>query len=273
MLNRLAWVLMGVVLLVWSTAASADSIVFHFNEGTSFSSSLWWSDSLAGKGGSNTGAEPGIVKLSPKTVDWYFPAALFYADLPDNLAGATINSASFIVKESWNDLAPTGVQLVRINSPVMWVPGSGAAGNRWTIPDNGVQRLFANWTGTTGAGSGVNWAGNVVDWATGTGAGTRTEFDSVVGDVIGTQDIVQNSFTTYDVKSLIENWADGTWANKGFALWTADRTTGLTVELMTTLGTTGLFIDYTVAAVPEPSTWLLLAAGLPGLGWLRRRRA
>lgn len=37
----------------------------------------------------------------------------------------------------------------------------------------------------------------------------------------------------------------------------------------------GITIEYTAAAapVPEPSTWLLMAAGLFGLGWMRKRRA
>ena len=265
-----------VLLLALSLLAGvgqAATATIHFNGTDGVTSSLWW-ESVAGwpaDGNNNTGAEPGRILLTRPTDDWYFPAGLFKFDLPADMVGATINSAALTMHETmYNGQTFGAVELRRINTPATWVAGDGTGGDRWGPMDNGVGQFFANYD--KASDTGIDWLGNTgITMAAGWKA---NPFETTaLADLIDTQDGVGNGATTiWNLKTWVQNVANGTWDNDGFCLWMGDAYnivgTGGTIDMRMTRDGEGLTIDYT--PVPEPATLALLAGGL--LMGLRRKK-
>jgi hypothetical protein len=151
---------------------------------------------------------------------------------------------------------------------VNWDPGSGTFGDRFTTPDDGAQRFWADFD--TANNNGLDWAGNVVagPW----NGGSTTDFESTArADLIDTQNVAGGQFTTWNVLGLAQNWANGTWAVDGFTINTFNNAFPATelgnYQLRSDGTNRGLVIDYT--PVPEPASLSVLALG--GLVLLRRR--
>jgi hypothetical protein len=255
--------------------ASAAQIQIVFDDVDGVATSLWYgTDGNAAQtsfGGSNSGGEASnraFLTVYNQNQGW--GVALYRANLPADFAGATVNSATFTVRDAFfNGGSITNVDLNRVNLPgnVNWDPGTGTNADRFTTPDNGAQRFWADFDVATDTG--LDWAGNVVSgpW----NGGSSTDFQtSAMGQVIDTESFVEpaGSNVTWDVLTLAQNWANGTWANDGFALTTFNSTGTVGYQLQTTGTGRGLIIDYT--PIPEPASLGLLAVA--GLFLLGRRK-
>jgi MYXO-CTERM domain-containing protein len=147
----------------------AANVQIRFNGTEGETTNLWWGYSA---GGSNTGGNQGQILLTRPTDDWYFPASLLRVkQFPSDFAGATINSATFTIRDNWgNNAIHGGVELHRIDTPAVWKVGDGVTNpGRWpdSLIDNGAGRRVADWnrnaSPTNGReGTGVDWAGNPV---------------------------------------------------------------------------------------------------------------
>lgn len=264
-------VLMGVVVLGAAVQATAKTIQIRFNPvtGDGVQSSLWYEDPA---GPSNTGLEytvnPGITYLSAPNLNQKYNEALYRPVLPADLAGAKINSATFGVMEVWGNGMFMTVNLSRINTPATWDPGTGMHADRWGAPDNGIQQYWADWDNATT--SGVRWDGTIAPSGSAWNAPTNPTFaGTAVGQLIDNQIVSSSSETIFNVLTLVQNWADGTWDNDGFVLQgTANYSAASTFRLRTHMDQGGLIIDYT--PVPEPALIGVLTVG--SLTMLARRR-
>lgn len=138
-------------------------------------------------------------------------------------------------------------------------------------------------TPTAAQPSGVAGAGSIVSFTFGTGA-----TDQVNTYTVGTAPVFTGAFangaTTFDISSFTAAW-NGTVFNQGnsAAAMTLSGCTGTscnyTMSWMSTIvggpfnGQTGSWVlGGTIAAVPEASTYGMMAAGLAMVGFVARRR-
>jgi hypothetical protein len=259
-----------------SAAAPAAVVRITFNDVDGVASSLW--DGTNGTatqeafGGSNTGADLAnrAYLTLPRENDGY-PVALYRANLPADFAGATVNSATFLVRDAnFNGGGPTtNIQARRVNVPgagVTWDPGTGTRGTRFSPPHNGAQMFWSDFD--VASDNGIDWAGNpqAGPWNGGSSTDFRT---TALADLLDAQTLDGNGTqASFDLTLLAQNWASGLWENDGFALSTLNavgNTGGYQID--TSGGSRGLTLDYT--PVPEPANLSLLA--LSGLALLRRR--
>lgn len=165
---------------------------------------------------SNTGGEGPDKVVAVVGED--LTTALYYFDM-SALLGAKITSAAFTVNEAWwNDPIPD-VQVRRIDSPLMWEPGDGLWPTKWSN-DSGAGMFTVDWDAAVS--SGHDWAGNSLDWWD----PAATQLTSALADVVDTGMLNSGGTTEYDITSLVQKWADGTWDNKGFALYAGDVSAG-----------------------------------------------
>ena len=261
-----------------STAASATLVQINFNGTDGVSSSLW--DGTNGTptqeafGGSNTGADAAhrAYLTLPRENDGY-PVALYRPVLPADFAGATVNSATFVVRDANFNGSPgtSNIQARRVNVPgaATWDPGTGTRGTRFSPPHNGAQMFWSDFD--VAANNGIDWAGNpqAGPWNGGSPTDFRT---TALADLLDAQSLDGNGTpASFNLTTLAQNWASGLWQNDGFALSTINavgNTNGYQIDTGVPGGSRGLFIDYT--PVPEPASVSLLALGT-GLALLRRR--
>lgn len=276
--------LMGLVVLgaAASSSTNAASVRIAFDGTDGQTSSLWWTPGVGWGGGGasghqnkNTGSQPGYVVYSRPTADWYFPISLFKFNMPADMVGATINSATFTSKDTdYNGCLWTGVEIHPLTGPA-WVPGNGTRAGRWGGNDNGVGAWFANYdvatdTGTTWGGVVTNMAGAVgVSRIDQTAFGPTAASGNLNGD---------GGWTSFDVTGMVQAWANGA-SNTGFALslmnaavdgLAADKS-GVSTTLLESVALDkhgGLVINYT--PVPEPALIGVLVGG--SLVMLRQRR-
>ena len=271
------WVMALGTVLGMSAVASAAVVRITFNDVDGVATSLWDAPPGTGTaaqeqfGGSNTGADSANrAYLTLPDENDGFPVALYRANLPADFAGATVNSATFVVREGFfNGGGPTtNVQLRRINLPgaTPWDPGDGTRGTRSTTPDNGAQMFWSDFD--VANNNGIDWAGNpqAGPWNGGSATDFRT---TALADLSDAQTMGSGMTTTWTLTTLAQNWASGLWENDGFALSALNAVGNTNGYQIDTSGTPerGLFLDYT--PVPEPASLSLLALG--GLAVLRRR--
>jgi hypothetical protein len=280
--------------LGFSTVGFAATHTVKFNGTDGETTSLWYGYAF---GGSNIGTQQGQLLLARPDTDWYFGASLLRVkNLPPDLIGGTINSATFVMNDNFGDSTIyDGVEIHRINTPAVWKVGDGAQANRFpdTRVDNGAGRRVADWTGTSTngrEGAGVDWNGVPV---VGVGDNSTNYFsfatlpafeDVALAELIDTGRTVgpastgallageTRGFASFDVTELVADWADGSGdINDGFAIWMGDATlvdgTNPTQGWAFGNALSGLHIDYT--PVPEPASVSLLALGALVM---RRRR-
>ncbi|HUW56941.1 MAG TPA: hypothetical protein VMZ92_09910 [Planctomycetota bacterium] len=259
MMKVLVWT--AALIFVVSAWASADVLVIDFTEASSLHTSVYRDNAWP----ANTGGQPSDMIGGPNSAAGVF-YPLYYADL-SALAGATINSASFSCDETWysDDYDNIGVHVRRIDTPAgtpLWEEGTGTWGDRWGSADNGAGSYAVNWN--TATGQGHDWGGTLQ-----TGLNTSApDIESAMGsEIVDTDNLLMGTGGTWDVQSMIQNWVDGTWENKGFVLDPRDDFGRNANDLVDPL----LTIDYT--PIPEPGTMLFAWTGVvAALGWLRRRR-
>jgi len=246
------YVLLTVVLM--AVPAFANTFVLDFSGGAQgASTTISPNDWIFG----SVNASP-AVKYGDKANGGGASVVLFYVpSLPADLAGATITSATFSIKPTWNGQSTiANTELRRINTPANWLPGTGTWPTRYTAATAGSNWTFANANGP----GGTKWDGTVTTWHDTSAPFTTT----AMADLVDTKDVAGTGITTFNVLSLAQNWASGAWANKGFSIYNVNTATG--IDDLTTAGL-GLVINYTPA--PEPATMSLLVLG--GLAMLRRK--
>ena len=201
---------------------------------------------------SNTGGEGADKVVADVGED--LSSALYYFDMTP-LMGMTINSATLTVSDNWWGGAIPDVEVHRIDTPIMWQPGDGLWSNKWGN-DSGAGKLSVDWD--AGSSSGHDWAGNALTWWD----PAATQFTSALADIIDIGTLNTGGSTDYDILSLVQNWSDGTWENKGMALYAGNVSAGGVVNL----NSASVTVNYT----PEPASLLFISAG--ALGLIRRRR-
>lgn len=270
MSNILKAALAGSVAAIIGAPALANTVTIHFDGTDGVVTSLFYDGNR-----DNMGSDKGYMMLdnaaAPKS-----RMGLARPVLPADLAGATVNSAILNAKDTWwNASVYTGVEVHRISSTVAWQPGDGDWANRWSPGgDNGATVYFANHIsgGAAGGQGGTDWAGNPFTWDdTATAQPVSTALGALIANPAnltdGTYTVNGNGLlNTFDLTELVRHWADGSWANNGFAISMLNAV-GSSGSRLSLLGSNGLTIDYT--PVPEPASLLLLALG--GLALLRRR--
>lgn len=194
-------------------------------------------------------------------------AAVYYFPLPAQVLGKTITSASFTVAETYADVSIDNIALHRLDTPVDWEVGDGywaPYSDRAYGVCNGLNTYYAQYDCATDTG--VNWQG-------GASYDSSAEYDSAVGDLIDIQDMAGNTTVSWDITTLVANYADGSWTNMGFILWMENAVyvegegTGYRLRLDDAV------VEINFSEIPEPGTLLLLGTGVLGaLGVLRRRR-
>ena len=260
-MKRLVWTV--ALVFVVSSWASADAITVDlFSAAGALHTSIF--DQMHN---SNTGGEGGDKVGPPGSSNPY--SALYYFDLSavPGLMGGTVNSATFTVNENWGGTAVPNVELRRMDCPIMWEQGDGY----WDAPDwrfsndNGCGDYMVDWFADNTTSSGHDWAGNSWSWL----SSSAVRFPTAVKDLIDNQMVNTGGTSVFTMTSLVQNWADGTWANKGFTLYTGNLPSGS--PGMASLNGAEVDIDYD--PIPEPATMLLIGTGvLATLGWVRRRR-
>ena len=252
-----------VLVLAGATWSFGAQIVINFSEATSLHTSVFHQMPNSNLGAHDLSPNTyQIVGVNGNGLDY---DSLFYFDA-SALAGATIDCATFTIKDaSWN-INMENIELRRINTPAMWTQGDGtrnAPPGRFNR-HNGPGIWYANLDNITAQG--VDWKGNTTSYGA---HDASAEWASAVGDLIETRTLAgEAAWTTYVITSLVQQWASGTWQNKGFTLYGQNATAGANLELINPSVT----IDYT-AAVPEPGTMALIGTGTLGLvAFLRRRR-
>jgi autotransporter-associated beta strand protein len=190
------------------------------------------------------------------------------------------------VSETVN-LSPEGFFFA--NSTTLYVADTGSPkqGGKNAISDGGIQKWTENtttgvWTldytitGTVAAAGVTPTAGQFVNPANTAKATTgQSGFEAITGEVVGTGptavvDIFAVSYTLGDddpdgLYGVVDNLDSTTEAGGETAL-----------ELASAPGGVGGYdykgVSFAPEAVPEPSTWLLLAPALLGFAWFHRRR-
>ncbi|KPJ55016.1 MAG: hypothetical protein AMS16_04405 [Planctomycetes bacterium DG_58] len=239
------------VLFLISAWASADVIVIDFTESGSKANAIFWTQPNSNTGG-ETAQKAGIGRYH----DYRAVLYSFELDCAPGLLGGTVNSATFSVRDSWGGMTLNDVEIVRIDTPTTWEVGNGTWGTRWNW-HSGAGKFYPD-LDPRDDWQGVNWG--------------SSDFTTAIGAVIDNQDgFGGGATTTWDVKTLVANWADGSWSNKGFAIWmgNADNIT-MDTGIINLVNPT-LTINY--EPIPEPATMLFVGTGVvAALGWLRRRR-
>jgi hypothetical protein len=264
----------SVVMFALVTAVQANTVTFTFGGTDSDATSILNTNS-SGSGftrNQNTGGESNLYFSATTTSTKGAGILLFKVTLPDDIAGATINSAVLTLKETnWNGFTMNNIEVHRVNMTTgSWAVGNGTVADCWTGQgDAGAGMYFADFDPVTQTG--LNWSGNVT---TGSSAATNLFSNtSAFGELVSTNASWRTgSTTTFDLTSWVQNIANGTWDNDGFAIWSGNSTltandSNASNDFMV-ISITGMTIDYTPC--PEPATITLLVIG--GLAMIRRSR-
>ena len=123
---------------------------------------------------------------------------------------------------------------------------------------------MADWYDEAGVGSGHDWAGNFATYRANTGM-----FDTFVGGVVYDCEHIPpgSAGVNFNMTALVQAWADNTYANNGWVMWTGNTISSTSAHLSRPT----LTVDFT-APVPEPASVILFGGGAAALLHWRRRR-
>ena len=166
----------------------------------------------------------------------------------------TFGPLSYVVTQDWSEGNKTG------NYPGIAPAAAGASRAHPNGINSASNRQADNTAGTSTSG----------DWGVNGDSQWNQAVDAAEVPNLVTK-AVASSFRVYTVTDTVNNWAQGTVANRGFAL---PGNTGAYALYLSEYGATNanyepvLFVDYT--PVPEPISLALLALSIPAV-LLRRR--
>ncbi|WP_255988237.1 DNRLRE domain-containing protein [Chitinolyticbacter albus] len=109
------------------------------------------------------------------------------------------------------------------------------------------------------------WEGVTSDWA------SRPSFDATPAAILAINDNDEAVARSVDISTLVQGWANGSFANYGITLQRIDQDNPY-VYFTSSAGSGGFTPNLTIAPVPEPETYALMGLGLIGLIAARRRK-
>lgn len=196
------------VVLAFVSASYGDEIIIDlFTDPSAMHTSIFHAMPNSNTGGEGPDKVVGMVGEDVTTALYYFDMSL--------LMGAKITSATFTVNEAWWNAPIPDVEVRRIDCPVMWVQGDGLWSAKWSN-NSGAGMFTVDWDAA--ASLGQDWAGNSMDWWDPAGM----KLTSALADLIDTGMLNSGGTTEYDITTLVMKWAEGTWENRGFALYAGD---------------------------------------------------
>ena len=229
----------------------------------------------------NTGAKGNFGgSATPRTL-----LARFDFSALTGFSGAIINKAELRLAITGGNYDPAGTAATS-STPAKPSLGIGAISTHSWAEGNvsglaypgatpGVSVAHPSGTNTNAhqTSSGAAHTGHSDDKSWGT---SSNSFFTFGGDVTATTPGTQSDtgggrWFVYDVKSVVEDWADGSAPNYGFAAAQSNNAFNAS-EIGTNLQPV-LFLDFTPVAVPEPSSFLMLSALTLGLGFSRKRKS
>lgn len=237
------------------TDAVKDTMLTGYSPG---SINFWTNYGASTTAGVTSGSSPVLAQFDLAALPGFGPGAVIHnAELRfrENNGNSGTPVLNYITTQDWSEGTKTGQY-----------PGAAPAapGANNAHPNGLNTNTNQKADGTPGNSSSGSW-----------GVNGDTQF-SVAGDSAMHAGTVQktrlNGFRVWTVTDLVDSWAQGTIANRGFLLhW---NNSGNYVMRLSEYGATDanheptLFIDYT-PAVPEPATLALLFVS--GLALVRRR--
>jgi len=210
-------------------------------------------------------------------------ATLSFAGLAAPAAAQTQNVLNFTGSANVRDETPGGGgDFLLIDFLTNAVPGFGTAGTVTTIPDTDLPGVGIGQVGTLTdlRASATGFTGAPISPFLTIGGYTFTLTGSDQGNVFGPVSLFpvgSNTLATFNVNGTVTGGAYGSTVNPFNGTFTTQFVNITPAALFNQINSGGtanasFSATLTVAAIPEPSTYALLATGMGALGLVARRR-